>query len=335
MSEGSPNTVQRRRWPRPGAFAFAVLVLVVGVLAPVLANSVPLAAKVDGSWTFPAIADLFGRPPAGPHDLSWPRWVATLPPDGPDVAWMPPWPHGPVETDSAHCRELPSLAHPMGTDDTGRDVLARVVHGVGAFVWLALPSVLLGGALGVLLGALAGMRRGLTEVVVLRGIELFACFPMLLFLLFAAALLGDSRVGLVLVMASIYWTSFARIVRGELLSLRERDYVLVARGLGVPELRLFTHHLLPQIRSSIGVTAAFCAASAAVAESTLSFLGLGGGGVPSSWGEMLRQGVEHAAVGAWHLWLFPSLALVAVVVCCHLLADRLRAGSGDSGGSAA
>ena len=199
-----------------------------------------------------------------------------------------------------------------------------MLHGTGSFVWLALPAVLLGGLLGTLLGAFAGMRGGLADVLVLRLIELFACFPMLLFLLFAAAFLGDGRIGLVLVMASIYWTSFARIVRGELLSLRELDYVHVARGLGVPGRRLFTHHLLPQIWSSIGITAAFCAASAAVAESTLSFLGLGSGGVSSSWGEMLRQGVEHAAVGAWHLWLFPSLALVAVVVCCHLLADRLR-----------
>jgi len=123
----------------------------------------------------------------------------------------------------------------------------------------------------------------------------------------------------------LFWTSFARIVRGELLSLRERDFVLIARGLGVSEWRILARHLLPQIRSQIAVTAAFCMASAVVAESTLSFLGLGPNAT-SSWGTMLRQGSERAHVGEWHLWLFPTAAIVAVVGCCHALADRLRSG---------
>ena len=162
------------------------------------------------------------------------------------------------------------------------------------------------------------------EFVVLRLVEVFLCFPSLLFLLFATAFFGDSTIGLVLVMASIFWTSFARIVRGELLSLRERDFVLVARGLGVSEWRILARHLLPQARSQIGVTAAFCMASSIVAESTLSFLGLGPGPAATSWGNMLRQGSELAHVGAWHLWVFPTAAIVAVVVTCHVLADRLR-----------
>lgn len=331
MSTQPEPQVPRRRWrmQRSGALAFALLVSALGVFAPLLANDVPLAACVQGRWSFPAFADLVGKPPVGPDDLSWKRWAATLPTDSPDRVYMPPWPNGPIETNRATVRQAPSWAHPMGTDDTGRDVLSRLLHGAGSFVWLAIPAVLLGGVIGTLLGALAGMRRGLVDVVILRLIELFACFPMLLFLLFAAAFLGDSRIGLVVVMASIYWTSFARIVRGELLSLLERDYVFVARGFGVSERRLFLGHLLPQIWTSIAITAAFCAASAAVADSTLSFLGLGSSGVPSSWGEMLRQGVQHAAVGAWHLWLFPSLALIAVVVCCHQLADRLRCTTAD------
>ena len=125
-------------------------------------------------------------------------------------------------------------------------------------------------------------------------------------------------------MALLFWMSFARIVRGEVLSLRERDFVMVARGLGVPLWRLLLRHLLPQVSRQVGVTAAFCLAAAIVAESTLSFLGIGPNAA-SSWGAMLRQGSEHAAEGAWHLWFFPALTIAGVVVGCHLLADRLRA----------
>jgi peptide/nickel transport system permease protein len=177
---------------------------------------------------------------------------------------------------------------------------------------------------GTALGLWAGTASGVVDVVVMRLIELFLCFPMLLFLLFSAAFFGSSSFGLSIVMAALFWTSFARIVRGELLSLRERDFVRIARGLGVPEWRIHLCHLLPQVASQIAVTAAFCMAAAIVAESTLSFLGVGPS-TASSWGDMLRQGSQQAAVGAWHLWFFPAAAIVSVVVCCHVLADRLRA----------
>ncbi len=301
-----------------------MLVVGAGAFAPVIANDVPLVARVGGAWSFPAFADLVGQPPPGPADRPWKQWWARLPADAEDFAWMPPWPYGPLETNIARACLPPSVAHLAGCDDTGRDVFARLVHGAGTVTWLALPAVALGGVIGTLLGAWAASRRGVADVVVSRLIELFACFPTLLFLLFAAAFLGNSGTALVLVMASLFWTSFARVVRGELLGLRERDFVRVARGLGVGEWRILTRHLLPQVRSTIGVTAAFCVASAVVAESTLSYLGIGPSDLPSSWGDMLRHGAEQAVVGAWHLWLFPTVAIVTVVVGCHALAERLR-----------
>ena len=302
--------------------AFAALVLLVGLLAPLLANDVPIAARVGGRWYFPAVAECFGQSSAGPNDLEWKKWWSRLPADSPDFAIMPPWPYGPIETDSAHFRAGPSLAHPLGNDDTGRDLLSRLVHGARTAVTIAVPAVLLAGLLGTLLGALAGFLRGWVDVVVLRLVELFLCFPTLLFLLFAAAFFGGSRAALILVMASMFWTDFARIVRGELLSVREREFVMVARGLGVTEWRLLRRHLLPLAKGQIAVTAAFCMASAITAESTLSFLNLGPASV--SWGTMLRQGSEVAYLGAWHLWLFPAVTIVAIVACCHLLADRWR-----------
>ena len=315
--------VHRRWWQRVSSW-LALAVLLAGLFAPLLANDVPLVARHDGRWSFPAFADLVGRAGPGPQDLSWKQWWSRLPAAGDDFAWMPPWSYGPAETDLARARAAPSAAHPCGCDDTGRDQLARLIHGARTVVLLGVPAVLLGCVIGTLLGALAGLRGGVLDVLVSRLIELFLCFPSLLFLLFVSAFFGSSRTGLVTVMAALFWTSFARIVRGALLSLRERDFVHVARGFGVPGWRIFTRHLLPQVWSQIGVTAAFCMAAAVVAESTLSFLGLGAGDASSSWGTMLRQGSELAAVGAWHLWFFPALAIVAVVVCCHVLADRLR-----------
>lgn len=316
--------VEVRSWWRSLSLWFVGSMLFVGLFAPLLANDVPLVARVAGSWSFPAFADLVGAPPVGPGDLSWKQWWAQLPSDGDDFAWMPPWPYGPNEIDPLRYRLGPCLAHPFGNDDTGRDVLARVVHGASTVAELALPAVLLGMLVGTLLGAWAGYRRGVVEVLVLRAIELFLCFPTLLFLLFAAAFLGNSRHWCVLVMAAMFWTSFARIVRGAVLSLRERDFVLVARGLGQPEWRILTHHLLPQVASQVGVTAAFCLAAAVVAEATLSFLGIGPRGALASWGAMLRQGNEQIVLGVWHSWLFPAAAVVAFVIACHTLAERLR-----------
>lgn len=322
MSAAAEERGALRRW-LPWAFLFGVLL--VGMLAPLVANDVPLVAKVDGELRWPAFADLVGDAPPGPDDLSWKQWWARLDVDGEDWAYMPPWPYGPLETDTSRFQQGPNGGHPFGSDDTGRDVLARIVHGAGTAVGIGLPAVLLAMAVGTLLGILAGYARGFVDVVVQRLIELFVCFPSMLFLLFAAAFFGSSAVGLSIAMALLFWMSFARIVRGEMLSLRERDFVMVARGLGVPTWKLILRHLLPQLTSQVGVTAAFCLAAAIVAESTLSFLGIGPN-TASSWGTMLRQGSEHAAEGAWHLWLFPSLAIVSVVVTCHLLADRLRSG---------
>jgi ABC-type dipeptide/oligopeptide/nickel transport system permease subunit len=315
----------RRWWRRPSTWLGAIVVA-TGLFAPLIANEVPLAARVDGKWSFPAFADLVGSASSktGPDELSWKRWWARLPADSPDFALMPPWPYGPLETNLARVNLPPSVAHLFGCDDTGRDVFARIVHGASGVAWLAVPAVVLGGVVGSLLGAWAALRRGVADAIVCRLIELFSCFPVLLFLLFASAFLGGSGLALVVVMAALFWPSFARIVRGELLGLREREFVRTAQGLGVPPWRIVTHHLLPQLRSAIGVTAAFCTANAVVAESTLSYLGIGPTSLRVSWGSMLQVGAEQAVVGAWHLWLFPALAIAGVVVGCHALADRLR-----------
>ncbi len=313
------------RASRRAARWFAWFVVGLVAMGPVLVNDVPLCASVGGTWSFPAFLDLVGATPApGPDDLSWKQWWTRIPEGSPDWALFPPWPYGPTEANVELMRGGPTVAHPFGNDDTGRDVLARILRGARVTVGASLLGVALGGLLGVLLGALAGLRRGVLDILVQRLIEVFQCFPGVLLLMVVAAFFGSSFLALVVAIGLVMWPSFARIVRGELLSLREREFVVVARDLGIPPGRIVTHHLLPQLRGQIAVTFAFGLAGAIVAESTLAFLGIGPGVQGGSWGSILEQGKANAHLGTWHLWFFPGAWIVLCVVCCHALADGMR-----------
>ncbi len=303
---------------------FALSLLVVALFAPLLANNLPLMARVDGSLRFPAFSEFLGAEPASPEGSTWNEWWAMLGDDSEDWAIRTPWPYGPYEDDLERVLHKPDLSHPMGNDDTGRDVLSRLIHGTSLAMGIGLASVLLAMMIGVPLGGWAGYSRGLVDDLISRVVEVFLCFPALFLVLAAAAFFGNSTVAVILILGMVYWTSFARIVRGEFLSLREREFVLAAKGLGVSDLRIWTRHMLPCVRGPILVTAAFGVAAAVVVESTLSFLGLGPGLQSPSWGGILAQGKQWAHLGAWHLWFFPALMVVATVVCFHGLADRLQ-----------
>ena len=298
--------------------------LAVAVFAPLLANDRPLIARVGGELRFPAFATYLGDRSAAPGGVPWKRWWAELPEASDDWAVMPPWPYGPGEVDGDSIGSRPRLGHPMGNDDTGRDVLARVLHGTTTALVIGAGAVLLAFAIGVPLGAIAGYSGGWVDVLLSRVIEVFVCFPALFLVLAASAFLGGSSIAVIVVLGVVYWTAFARIVRGELLSLREREFVVAARGVGVGVARLLLVHLLPCTRGPLLVTAAFLVANAIVVESTLSFLGVGVGLQGASWGAMLAQGRLHATDGLWHLWLFPAAALIFTVCTLHALADRWR-----------
>jgi peptide/nickel transport system permease protein len=295
----------------------AVWVLVglvaVGLLAPLLANDLPIVARVGDEWHFPAFRSYLAEHPRGPQGQPWKRWWALLPESGDDFAVMPPVPFGPHEV----------VAHYLGNDDTGRDVLARILHGATTALWIALGAVLLAASIGIPLGAIAGYRGGWLDACIDLLVQVFLCFPPFFFVLAVLAFLGQSLFVMIAVLGALYWVSFARIVRGEFLRLRGRDFVLTARSLGVGPLRIMCCHLLPSALGPVLVNAAFVAASAVVVEASLSFLGLGAGLGTVSWGDILMQGKEHAHTGAWHLWLFPGLVLVATVAALHTLAERV------------
>lgn len=304
-------------------WGLAVLVL-LGLLAPVIANDVPVVADVGGTLRFPALRSYLGRPSPGPdpsRSESWREWWLRT--DA--FVVMPPWPYGPAsEPDLAHRYDGPSLGHPFGRDELGRDLLARVIWGARSALWIAGGTVLLALLLGVPIGAWAGWRGGLVDRLLSLVIEVTLCFPALFLVLVAAALFGTSVLATIVVLGSVSWTSFARLLRGEMLSLREREFVLAARGLGVSMPRLMMRHLLPEVRGPLLVNASFLAAVAVIVESTLAFLGLGSGagdyGV--SWGTLLAFAKEPVVRGeAWHLWAFPAMAVIGTVWCLHAAAD--------------
>lgn len=289
----------------------------VALAAPFLANDRPLVARVDGQWSSPVLSAGVGLAPDAPGGGSWRDAWRALPADGGDD-WivMPPWPFGPHEI-CAPALAGPSASHPLGVDDIGRDVLARILHGARTALEVGLGVAALAGVIGVLLGAAAGLGGRTADAVVRRGIELFTCFPGLLAVLAVATLVGGSTATIVVVLGAVAWTAFARIVRGELLSLREQPYVAAARDLGAGPLRLLFRHLAPALRGPVLATAAFVAAEAILVEATLTFLGLGSGLGTVSWGALLDQGRAHAAEGAWHLWVFPGLAVAGTVIALH------------------
>jgi len=302
--------------------------LLVAVFSPALANDVPLVASVGGSWQVPVWHTLDGgypAPPAGADD--WKAWWAELDDDDPDWAWMPPWPYGPSEMDPDAVQAGPSVDHPLGTDAAGRDVLSRLIHGTRTALMVGLGSALIGLVIGTVLGAWAGYRGGWVDAVVLRLIEVFLCYPVVFLVLALAAFAGNSVGVLVIMLGIASWPGFARLVRGEFLSLRQRDFVAAARGLGISRRAVVWRHMLPQVRGVLAAGTAFAVAQGIAVESTFSFLGLGPGAGMASWGDVLAQGKDHAFAGAWHLLLFPTLALIATTAALHgavQLTNRVR-----------
>ena len=286
----------------------ATLLVFLAVFAPLVASDLPLVVETgDGHLSFPAVAEWLGEPVAPPEAHTWASWIAEQQRTSAHTCIRTPWPHGPDAIDTSRSVLGPTWAHPMGCDDLGRDMLSRILHGTRSALLTAVLAGVLALVAGALLGGIAGMCGGLVDVLVLRLIELFLCFPALFLALVAASVFGASPVALGIVIAVVSWPSFARLVRAELIAMRRADFVLAARGLGASPATLLVRHMLPQLRDQIAVTLALVVAQAVVVESTLSFLGLEVG--RASWGTLLARGRDSAHLGAWHLWVFPAAAI--------------------------
>lgn len=216
-----------------------------------------------------------------------------------------------------------SPRHPLGTDTLGRDVLSRLLHGARISLTVGLAAVLVAGVVGVGLGLVAGYRGGWADDLLMRLGDIQLAFPVLLLGVAVISVLGASLINMILVLGASGWVTYARIARGETLSLKERDFVAAARALGAPARHVVVRHLLPNVLPSLMVVATFSVARTIIAEASLSFLGLGLPPPAPSWGAMLDEGRNYVTTG-WWLALFPGLAILLLVLAINLCGDWLR-----------
>ena len=234
---------------------------------------------------------------------------------------------GPFET-LAKPYEKPSLEHWLGTDHSGRDVLARMVYGARVSCAVGFAATLISICIGTLLGLFAGYRGGRVDLYTMRAVEVVICFPQFLLLLILMSILLDygSRQSILLVIAVIGlfgWTGLCRLVRGEVLKHRSMAYISAAESLGIPTGKILLKHLLPNVSGPIFVTFSFEVAGAILAESSLSFLGFGVQDPVSSWGELMRQAFPDP-VTYWHLILWPGFAIFLAVCSFNFLGEGIR-----------
>ena len=218
----------------------------------------------------------------------------------------------------------PSPEHPFGTDGYSRDVLSRVIHGARVSLGLSFLAVVLSSVVGTAYGAVAGWFGGALDAVLMRTVDAFMSIPRVLLLVAVAALWGQLPVaGLVLLLGFTSWFGVARLVRSEVRALREREFVVAARALGVPNRRLLWRHTLPHALGPVLVAATLGVGDLIVIEAGLSFLGLGVAPPAASWGSVIQDGVENVARW-WWISMFPGIALVTTVLAVNVLADGLR-----------
>lgn len=217
----------------------------------------------------------------------------------------------------------PGPGHPLGTAENGVDVLSQVLHGARISLFVGLATTLISAVVGTLLGAMAGWIGGLWDEVLMRVVDVLLAFPGILLAIFITAVLGPSLWNVILALCATGWTGYARLARAQVLSLREREFVIAARSIGSTPTQILFRHLLPNLLGPVVVQATFGIPGAMLAEASLSFLGLGVPPGTPSWGALVDQGTQYLLV-APHVALFPGLAIALCVLGFNLLGDGLR-----------
>jgi peptide/nickel transport system permease protein len=232
-------------------------------------------------------------------------------------------PHNPLKQNLDDALARPSLNHPLGTDNVGRDVLSRVIWGTRISLVAGFASVAIALAVGGLLGLAAGYAGGRTDGLVMRLMDAVLSFPPLVLALALGAVLGAGLTGVVIALGVVYTPTFARLMRGQVLSITAREYVDAARALGAPGWRIAWHHVLPNATAPIVIQASLSVAFAILAEASLSFLGLGIQPPAASWGSMINAGRGYLQQAPWIVF-GPGAALFVTVVGLNFVGDALR-----------
>ena len=232
-------------------------------------------------------------------------------------------PYPPADIDLAHRLESPSGHHWLGTDQLGRDVFSRMLYGARISMGVGVVSIGLATAVGVLIGAAAGYQGGRLDSFLMRATDIMLCFPAIFLILAAVAFVGPSTLNLMLIIGLTGWMGLARLVRAEVLSLKEREFVLAAQAIGASPARIIFRHLLPNALPPVLVSATLGVGGAILTESALSFLGIGIQPPTPSWGNILAEGKVTLGL-AWWLTVMPGTAIFLVVLGCNLLGEGLK-----------
>ena len=238
-------------------------------------------------------------------------------------------PHDPVRDDLQGRLAGPfwqsdgSFAHPLGTDGLGRDTLSRVIHGARLSLIVVAATIPMALVVGVMLGLLSGWRLGVVDSFLMRVVDMQLAFPGILFAVLLASLYGPSLRNVILVLTLFMWAAFARLVRGEVLSLRERDFVLAARTVGASDLRIMLRYLLPNLLNPVIVLATLLVADVIISEAGLSFIGVGVAPDSVSWGIMISDGRTFLGLDFWQVGM-PGFAILLVSLVANLMGDWMR-----------
>ena len=232
-------------------------------------------------------------------------------------------PFGPNDVDAANRLHPPDALHRFGTDELGRDVLARMIHGARVSLTVGILATAMALIVGSFLGAMAGYYGGAVDWLVSRLIEVVLCFPLLFLALAIVAFFGPSVWTIMIALGLTTWTSEARFVRGEFLRIREMEFAYAARASGARDARIIFRHLLPNALAPVLVSASFGVAYAILTESALSFLGLGVPLPTATWGSILASAKEFIEY-AWWLVVFPGVAIFLTVAAFNIIGDRFR-----------
>lgn len=217
----------------------------------------------------------------------------------------------------------PNWEHLFGTDNLGRDILSRVIYGARISLWVGILTVGLAMLIGVPAGLFAGYVRGPVDSILMRLVDIFLAFPVIILAIAIVAVRGPGLVNVMLALVAVYWVTYARVTRGVTLVLRNEDYVTAAHSIGVPSWRIMSHHLFPNSLAPILVIATLGLGNAILAEAALSFLGLGIQPPEASWGSMLNFGMQFLREAAW-LTIFPGIAIFLTVLGFNLIGDGVR-----------
>lgn len=215
------------------------------------------------------------------------------------------------------------MDYPLGTDNLGRDVLSRIIYGSRISLLVGISAVILAGIIGMFFGLIAGFYGKVWDFLIMRTVDSFLAIPNILFMLIILAVLGPSLTTLILVLGGTSWVVYARMVRSETLSVKERDFVRSARAIGAKDFRIITKYILPNVISSFIVIATLNVATTIILEASLSFLGLGIQSPDVSWGLMLSDGRQYIAT-SWWVATFPGVAITVTVLGVIFLGDWLR-----------